>query len=477
MENTPINEFLQLPGGVDAMGLILKNVISESFQQYLNFCSTNKQNKRLCDKINMDNKFWYEQYKNKIIRRDLPYSDDTNYYNELFEKWNYKTPCDPRTRPPNVTPIQCLHRNVLRGDLANVKYLVEVEKVDLSNSDNILNLAINGDNLEVIKYLISRGITPSFQNLRFAVSQGNLDAFKYLSTFIINIDNNSKQVLIHSAINKGNMEILKLIIDIYNPELTDFHLFETSLKGNFEMFKYFYDKGFNYDPQLLLINAINSENRELIAFIMDKFNITIDQNIINQVNPNKIKFAKSISGDEIITVTYDMLVKAARNSELESLEYLLNNYDQPIDPDILSRFLDALKEPIEFDYELFKRLIMEHDFNLNGQHLSLALELEDPEIFEFLLENMDFNIDAFNYITSSQFATIDLLERLMGEYDITPNSDTFTFVIQSNNKEIIKFIFDLIEEPINFDDAINLANHYLGQEMVEYIETLRQSLP
>src|SRR5690606_29901583 len=115
----------------------------------------------------------------------LPYLDYINYYNELFNEWKSKPSCDPINKSSNATIEECLIKNIRRGDLSKVKYLIESENININKIDNILNEIINSDNLEIFKYLsnvfnfkINKKIFDKILNR--AIDNLDLDIIEYL---------------------------------------------------------------------------------------------------------------------------------------------------------------------------------------------------------------------------------------------------------------------------------------------------------
>ena len=280
----------------------------KSFQQYLDFCDNNIKNKQICNSFNKDNKFWYKQYINKV--NFLPYSNYINYYNELFNEWKSKPSCDPVNKSTNTTIEECLIKNIRRGDLSKVKYLIEFENIDINKIDNILNEIINSDNLEIFKYLSNV--------FNFKINKKIFD--KILNRAIDNLDLDIIEYLLKEHNKSYDSYILYRILDILYDRNTDIdykklnklivnynwklYLIEDLIKSlqlkNKEIFETLLKKRGLYDTDELY-KIISSEfiTVDIIKLIIEEYNLNIDNTFLYYISQSKNK--------EVIDFIHDLL--------------------------------------------------------------------------------------------------------------------------------------------------------------------------
>lgn len=123
----------------------------------------------------------------------------------------------------DMTTIPALHGAAYEGDLKEVKFLLMFKDVDSRDHLNRtpLHLAIEGEQLEAVKYLLKRGADIeavdmySWASLLYSAKVGNISILKHLIDNGANIGGNVKAVSspLRMATKKGHLDVVKILLE------------------------------------------------------------------------------------------------------------------------------------------------------------------------------------------------------------------------------------------------------------------------
>ena len=208
------------------------------------------------------------------------------------------------------------------GNLEIVRYLVE-NGIDINTKDKYnrtpLYMAIKGDNIEIVKYLINEmGVDASsldYETLSDVVDNNNLEMLEFLTKrgAKLTVQNNDGNTLLHKTAENGNFGFFEYlnkrgnIRNIAN-NIKDTLLYMAVMGDNVEIVKYFVDHGadLNVKDELLgtpLFMAVENNNINIVQYLVN-----------NGANIN----AKDKSSNTPLLI-------AAKNGNLDILKYLINN--------------------------------------------------------------------------------------------------------------------------------------------------------
>ncbi|XP_057319236.1 putative ankyrin repeat protein RF_0381 [Microplitis mediator] len=312
------------------------------------------------------------------------------------------------------TPLEIAVR---RGYKKMTELLVKNEaNVNLKNGDNILKVAVEKDNFELVRILVDAGAYVNYGlPLNQAIKNNNYEIVKYLianganvisaNTFITGArritplrklvrllfehkaDVNDRPfspepACLTTAIENDNVEIFQLLLDA-GANIHEFH-YEKSLifmavdKNSYEITKHLINHGADvntcFDNKTLLYRAVENENERIVELL-----------IANKVDVNKI-VEETYSLRSFPTALY----KAVEIGNLNIVKILVNASN--IDVDLSDYFKDRpLHEAIRNkNYEITKCLL-EHGAKINTKDynntLDYAINNGNKEIVQLLIDN------------------------------------------------------------------------------------------
>lgn len=236
-----------------------------------------------------------------------------------------------------------LREACLSGNVEFVKNLVEKHNCAINGVDkegnSFLHCAAKSGNIDLVEYLIKRGLRPEYKNknganiLLAACESGNLDLVKKL-VYEYGMDAHSKDKHCHTA------------------------LYYCSV-GNLDMFKYF------------------MENKFLIQYTMDKSSVNLTKN----------------DAKEIIS-------SACRQGEVEVVEYLFKNHREAIDVNFADQHLNTYLHHACISNQLFLvQLLLDNKANLEKKNdigitpLHYACHNNNLDIVKALIQNGQGKLD------------------------------------------------------------------------------------
>ena len=134
------------------------------------------------------------------------------------------------TKKPNMALVDnvgytFLHYLAINNVLKGVKYMVEIQKINLNAVDGqkgtALHHAVMKDNNEIAEYLVKKGAKQTIgwggYPIHFAIENHNTKMIKFLlengGKPHINLPQNSGYYPLYTALMNGNMEVIKLVVE------------------------------------------------------------------------------------------------------------------------------------------------------------------------------------------------------------------------------------------------------------------------
>lgn len=307
------------------------------------------------------------------------------------------------------------------NDMKKINYIINLK--DFYNFN--LNFLCKQGNLELVKYIVKKGIKLNNEELQYACISGNLELVK----FIIQEGYNNYKTAIHGACISNNINIIKYLVDELKVPIASYNIISACNIDNLEIVNYLIDKA----PHLYneLINNKNHENYELVLSKghIKKKNVkhTIKEDLINaciQGNLNEIKVIIEEKG-----IQQKNLSNLCLNWYLSSF----GNYKDVVNYDIINYLIDLAKknnediEPPNLDYicwsgdlKLVKYFIENYSYNtfrLNYTITSLNRNDKYNDIIKYLYEN-----GANDYNLLIEVVDEDLQQLLMKKTNICNNN-------------------------------------------------------
>lgn len=275
------------------------------------------------------------------------------------------------------------------GDLILVKYLMEKYlECNLENKQKSFIIAIQNNHLHILKYFIdTHNINIDFQSeypLCLSIIHGDFEIIKYILS--LNLDKTfSKRKALNKAIENGNLEIFKLLLEFDVIDLSDDNSEEfliLAIKYNqFNIIKYILDNNsiFIYNYYFLnkaLYIACEKGNLDIIKYI---YNSCFYLNF----NFNSIKICIEKTYLDIIKYIFDRYYE-------DGLNEFLREYSEKI----LKIVCDIGNYSM---MEYFLKTFPELKCNINNEYpLRRCCELGYLDLVQFLIENKNANFHILN---------------------------------------------------------------------------------
>jgi len=212
------------------------------------------------------------------------------------------------------------------GNLDEIKIWVD-RGAELDSG--ILNAAIDANNIEIVKFYLSKSINFNYNyTYDAAIRNGNLNIIKCLLNtlgkrfFIENIQSTAD-----GAIKYGHIELLKYFVEHCNAKLSYLPLMKERRidKKYIEIIKYFIEKNINLNGYIFLNHMIRFGTLEILECILENFKINIEWG--NPVNTaakrGNVKIFKYITQKYPIPITLNILEAAIRSCNIKLVQYIM----------------------------------------------------------------------------------------------------------------------------------------------------------
>lgn len=291
--------------------------------------------------------------------------EETKVWIVAFKFFN---PSEFMQRNPDRYFVDALHKVLrlsarLTKNISKAKFLIEEIKVSphekISRKGPVLQYAAKHGNLELVKYLVevqkvdieARGtyITKVNTALSRAVSDGHYDIAEYLIKSKASIDpnlSNGQQLLLAEAVNPGSLKMVTFLAE-KGASVVDHrgnsHALQSALEiGNLEIVKYLLQKGANvnevlYEPAI--ITAARNGNLDLFLFLANDLKLDV-------LNPGytykKWKFSEVVS-EALISGSIDLVRHLITNYKVNIVEFLEKMPSHKLSLALLRFLLEELK--------------------------------------------------------------------------------------------------------------------------------------
>ncbi|MHA2060726.1 MAG: hypothetical protein ACW963_00330 [Candidatus Sifarchaeia archaeon] len=346
-------------------------------------------------------------------------------------------------------------------DTKNLDMIKLVEEIGGYPNQNAFDHAIGTKDAEIVKHVGEQYLLqfPKFSSnhLRLAIGIGNLEMVKYIMSKGVNVQHNVLDIA--NKPGQKNKEISAYFVDYLKGEGYTLFLSDIVQAGNLEQIKN--ELRITSDPvdPPLLNSAIASENIEVIKFIgdllapiTDSRDIYVDR-VISWKNLDLLKYLDSIG----VVPHYSSLVEAIRTKDHEIVKFVLKWVNERT---MIGASTDSLHQAIaQKDLWLIDELI-EYGARTNVYTLDEAIRMVDRNTFEedfkivkrigdlSKVENPYLPTSSFNQaINSNIFELVEYVYSIGAK----PNNVTLHAAHSVDNEEIRKYVIEIINKEISLD--------------------------
>ncbi|WP_299765017.1 ankyrin repeat domain-containing protein [uncultured Dokdonia sp.] len=267
----------------------------------------------------------------------------------------------------------------VKGDKLEFAQLVLAENNDTVNTNDVVPIAVENENLEMVTLLVDNSANPT-EGIETAVRVENIPIVQYL---ISEGAETMSPELITSAVKGENLELSRVLVEQGNANVDD-AIQAAAETANVDITGYLLEKGATADNALK--DAMETTNEEIILMLMEK-TTSISDNALSiacrKGNLSVVKYLSEKKGFDIQKGVFDAIYYKQDNV----LEYLLANGAKP-SPKLL-------KDAISVNYiSGIKTLItngvdVNHIYDTNETPLLICIRemvTEDAQLIAFLLE-------------------------------------------------------------------------------------------
>ena len=196
-------------------------------------------------------------------------------------------------------------------------------------AEHMVDMAIEGDQLDVIKYIVPRFSKNIYHFMTTAIKKGSLNALEYLSTIPIDEKNKSTyyENLLHTALQSGDPRIINFVLKFTKLKFHKDQIYNVVIGGNIKIVERF-ERQFGDKVKKLLLGKVSQ-----LTLIRGRGNMDIIHHIIElgfddwnsllhvAVGDYNIPLARLAVENGAIDIK-DAIVHANRDGALKMLSYL-----------------------------------------------------------------------------------------------------------------------------------------------------------
>ena len=278
---------------------------------------------------------------------------------------------------------------------------------------------------------------------------------EYRDPSIKTIKNDEKTPL-YLAIEKGNNEIIQLLLENEKIDLNVVNKIETKTDEYYEKYNK-YKRGNTIgwsvsttkkEEKTAFYLAVEKGNLELIKKMLsnDKVDINIIKKSETKINDDKDAYVEATDSEiqeTIETVFKTALYFAVENEKLELLNLLLSN--ESIDVNL------ACKSDEYYRLAYFNENRMEHKYEVEKTPFYLAVEYKNIEIINLLLQNKNIDINK-NYIKSNVDDKYDEDGEKCSTEEYKIKRSPLHLAVYNNNVDIVKILLNQKNIDLNAKD-------------------------
>ncbi|XP_028417225.1 uncharacterized protein LOC114541509 [Dendronephthya gigantea] len=410
----------------------------------------------------------------------------------------------------------------VKGKQDIVKYLVE-NGADVNSTDiderSVLHSAVTESKLDVVKYLVEHGADVNGKDtdgdtvLHFAVSEGKPDIVKYLvengadvnstdfdersvlhsavtesaAVNAINRKNTNGSTVLHSAVAKGKLEIVKYLVengaDVNRPDIDGLTVLHTAVsKGTLGIVKYLVEKGAavnainskNADGSTVLHSAVAKGKPEIVKYLVEN-GADVNSTDID----GKTVLHNAVTGSKLDMNTYGRTVLhyAVTESTIDIVKYLVENGADVIGKTTNGR--TVLHSAVTKGTLKVVKYLVENGADINGKNsdkwtvLHSAVNKGTLDMVKYLVQNgadvNGKNTDGWTVLhTAVTKGSLDITKHLVknGADVNSKYTDGWTVLhaaVDTGALEIIKY---LVEQGADITPKGNISAHTLGTDII-----------
>ena len=224
-------------------------------------------------------------------------------------------------------------------------------KKEKINIDNLMPLAVSGQNVDMVRLLVSNNGNPTI-GINKAITIENKDISRYLISMGADT---TDPLLIESAITNENLGLVELLVNQGDINLSD-ALIDATKTENINIITFLLDQGAKADESLA--NAMETKNEVLILLLMDHSSNTMNDNFIRS---------------------------AARKGNLQVLNRLLSN---GVNPSL------AIEDAIRYKMDKSLSALIDYGGVCNQEHLKIAIDYHFTEGVLMLVKQPEINLNT-----------------------------------------------------------------------------------
>ena len=267
----------------------------------------------------------------------------------------------------------------VKGDKLEFAQLVLAENNDTLNTSEVIPIAVENENLEMVTLLVDNSANPT-EGIETAVRVENIPIVQYL---ISEGAETLSPELIMSAVKVENLELSKVLIEEGDANVND-AIQVAAETANTDITAYLLDKGATADDALK--DAMETTNEEIILMLMEKTTSIGDNALSIASRKGNLNVVKYLSGKKDFDIQ-DGLLDAIYYKQDDILNYLLQAGAKPspklVKDAISVNYISGIKTLINNGVDV------NHIYDTNETALLISIKEiapEDAELISFLLD-------------------------------------------------------------------------------------------